>query len=105
MTMLSTDVEPTRRALFPDAERVRLPLPSGRLVTFVVLSTIVVGGQDYAMLAREDELDEAPAEDLSVYLFRVERNGGGVRLAMIDDDEVYSEVFHSLAALDDVHAD
>lgn len=100
MNMLSADVQ--SRRLFPDAERVRLPLPSGRVVGFVVLATIVVSGRDYAMLAREDELGDAPSEDLSVYLFAIERGDGNVRLAMIDDDETYAEVFSSLAALDEI---
>lgn len=82
---------------FADAERIAFGQPDGRVSTFVVLSMVERHGRDYAMLAREDELDDVE-NDMSVYLFEVERLADGTaRLHAIEDDDTYVEVFHLIS--------
>ncbi len=104
-----SDVQPLldaiRTPLFADAERVCLAGADGRPAQFVVLAMLDLLGQDYAMMAREEELAAATDGDLSVYLFGLEWDDDGApHLSIIDNDDLYAEVFHLFAALDDEEA-
>ena len=87
---------------FEDAERIPLAQPDGDVAVFVVLSMLELRGRDYAMLAREDELEDLDEVDMSVYLFEVERLvTGEAKLHRIEDDETYAEIFHLFSAIMD----
>ena len=93
---MDVDVVRERRShrRFPGVDRILLVEPNGRQTLFVLLAKIECHGCEYAMLAREDELDDNRSEDMAIYLFELWLDGGGEpRLLPIDDDDVYAEVF------------
>jgi uncharacterized protein YrzB (UPF0473 family) len=79
---------------FPDADRILLLEENGDETLFVLLSSLELHGRDYAMLAREDELEENTEEDMAIYLFELTTGDDGEpQLVSIDDDDTYAEVF------------
>lgn len=87
-------------ATITDEDRVTLVDPDGNEYDYVLLATIEVEGQDYAVLGPEEQVTDPTREEVELSFFRIITNEhGDEEFASVDDKEEFNAVRDAVAEL------
>jgi len=83
-----------------DEDRVTLVDPDGNEYDYVLLATLEVNGQDYAVLGPEEQVTDPSREEVELSFFKIVTNAmGDEEFASVDDKSEFASVRDAVAEL------